>query len=106
METVQSFLETYERVYQYNAALREYRKKLGRTNDLTVYVRSVSVESENNQFTATVEGELQWGIIEAGTTTPETPTETPLPMGHGPFEASYVVQSSELRRGEVTVECW
>lgn len=106
VESVRSFLESYESVYQYNAALRENPEKLGRTNDVTVYVRSVSVASEDNQFTAHVEGELQWEIIEPGTTTPETPTETPLPMGHGPFEASYVVQNSELRRGAVTVECW
>jgi len=105
-EAVQSFLETYESAYQYNTELREHPEKLGRTNGLTVYVSEVSVESEDDQFTGTVEGQLNWEIADRGTTTSGTPTETPLPIGHRGFETSYVVGNRELRREAATVECW
>lgn len=106
-DTLTEFLGAYERAYRYNDALAADPNKIGRTNELTVRVRSVSVTSDPDQFTATVSGQLQWDIIDTeDTSTPETPTETPLPMGHGPFEASYVVTDRKLRREGVVVECW
>lgn len=107
-ETVRQFLREYESAYQYNHALAANPDKIGRTNEFTVHVQSVSVDTNDGQLTAEVSGQLQSDIIDhgTGTTTPETTTETPLPMGHGPFEASYVVTDRELRRDSVIVECW
>lgn len=107
-ETVRGFLTEYERAYQYNDALAANPDKIGRTNEFAVDVRSVSIENDDDQFTAEVGGQLRSDIVDSGTgtTTPETPTETPLPMGHGPFETSYVMTGRELRREAVVVECW
>lgn len=107
-ESVREFLDAYEAVYQYNDALAASPNKVGRTNEITVRIRSVSVTSEPDGFTAAVSGQFQSDIIDApsSTTTPETPTESPLPMGHGPVEASYAVTERELTREGVVVECW
>lgn len=107
-ETVKEFLNAYETAYQYNDALAANPNKIGRTNEITVRIRSVSVTSEPDGFTATVSGQFQSDIIDAepSTTTPETQTETPLPMGHGPVEASYTVTERKLRREGIVRECW
>jgi hypothetical protein len=107
-ETVEKFLTAYETAYQYNDALAANPNKIGRTNAITVRIQSVSVTSEPDGFTATVSGQFQSDIIDAepSTTTPETPTETPLPMGHGPIEASYTVTERKLSRESTVRECW
>jgi hypothetical protein len=105
-ESVQSFLETYESAYQYNTQLGEHPDMLGRTNDLSIYVSEVTVQSENGQFTGEVQGQLNWEIADRGTTTSGTPTETALPIGHRGFVTPYVVGDRELRRDGATVECW
>jgi hypothetical protein len=106
--SVETFLQQYETAYQYNDALAANPDKIGRTNELTVYVSTVSVEPEDGRFTAEVSGQLQSDIVdpEPGTRTPATPTETPLPVGRGPFESSYEVTDRRLRRNGVVVECW
>lgn len=107
-ETVEEFLKGYETAYQYNDALAANPNKIGRTNQITVRIHSVSVTSQPDGFTANVSGQFQSDIIDSGTptTTPETPTETPLPMGHGPVEASYTVTERTLSREGVVLECW
>ena len=106
-ERLEAYLEAYETAYQYNKTLLRYPDKYGRTNELTVYVRSVSVESEGDRFTAVVSGYLQTGILDATDANgSDTPTRSPLPMGHKPFEASYEVTDRKLRRESTVVECW
>lgn len=106
-ESIKEFLEAYETAYQYNDALSANPNKIGRTNEITVRIHSISVSSEPERFTANVSGQFQSDIINAGTPkTPETPTETPLPMGHGPVEASYTVKKRKLSREGVVLECW
>lgn len=106
--TVKEFLTAYETAYQYNDALAANPNKIGRTNEITISIQSVSVTSESDGYTATVSGQFQSDIIdlETSTTTPETPTETPLPMGHGPIEASYTVTEPKLSREGIIRECW
>jgi hypothetical protein len=107
-ETIKQFLTAYENAYQYNDALAANPDKIGRTNEITIRIHSVSVTSESDGFTATVSGQFQSDIIDTdpSTTTPETQTETPLPMGHGPVEASYTVTERKLRREGTVRECW
>ena len=107
-ESMEEFLSAYERAYQYNDALAASPNKIGRTNEFTVFVQSVSVDAQDGRFTATVSGQYESDFLDtsASTTTPETPTETPLPAGHGPFEASYVLTERLLRREGVVHECW
>lgn len=107
-ETVREFLTAYETAYQYNDALAENPNKVGRTNEITIRIQSVSVTKEGDGFTATVTGEFQSDFIdtETATSTPETPTMTPLPMGHGPIEASYTVTERRLLRERTSLECW
>lgn len=105
-DSVEAFVRAYERAYQYNAELADNPVKIGRTNEFTVSVHSITVTSNGGRFAAEVSGQLQWDILDSGAATPETPTETPLPMGHGPFEASYVVTARTLRRDGVVVDCW
>lgn len=106
-ESVEDFLRAYEQAYQYNDALAANPDKIGRTNEFTVDVRSVSVTPRDDRFTAEVSGELQTDFLQSeSATTPTTETETPLPAGHGPFEASYVVTVRRLSREGVVLECW
>ncbi|WP_318567579.1 hypothetical protein [Salinigranum marinum] len=107
-ESIEGFLSAYERAYQYNDALAASPNKIGRTNEFTVFVQSVSVDAENEGFTATVSGQYESDFLDtsASTVTPETATETPLPAGRGPFEASYVITDRLLRREGVVHECW
>lgn len=106
--SLESFLAEYEAAYQYNDALAANPRKIGRTNELTVYVETVTVEADGDGFAANVEGQLQSDIVDRtpATTTPATPTDTPLPMGHGPFEAGYEASERALWREDVVVECW
>ena len=66
------------------------------------------MDAGNGRFTATVSGQYESDFLDtsASTVTPETPTETPLSAGHGPFEASYVLTERLLRREGVVHECW
>jgi hypothetical protein len=107
-ETVAEFLEAYETAYQYNDALAANPNKIGRTNELTVRIQSVSVTPERDGFAADVRGQFQSSIVDvdSSTSTPETPTGTPLPMGRGPVEASYRVTERKLLREGVVRECW
>jgi hypothetical protein len=86
--------------------LAAHPDKYGHTNELTVRVREVDVEVDGDRYTAAVSGQLQTDFAEGDGGTPETPTETSLPAGHGPFEASYVVTERWLRRDGTTLECW
>jgi hypothetical protein len=107
-ETIKGFLKTYEVAYQYNDVLAANPNKIGRTNEITVRIQSVSVTSEPSGFTANVSGHFQSDIIDAedATTIPGTSTETPLPMGHGPVEVSYAITERKLSREGVVLECW
>lgn len=102
---VESFLEAYEEAYRYNDALAASPNKVGRTNEITITVRSVSVTADgDSRFNATVTVRFESDFIDPATAT--TPTETPLPAGHGTFETAYVVTDRFLRREGVVVECW
>lgn len=107
-ETLEPFLESYERAYRYNDMVASHPDKYGRTNEVTVRIDSVAVDAVDEGFTATVSGQVQTDFIdtETPTGTPETATETPLPIGHRPFETSYTVTERELERTGVTLECW
>lgn len=107
-ESLREFLEAYEKAYQYNDALAANPNKIGRTNEITIFIESVSVTSETDGYSAVVSGQFQSDIRDPGTpeTTPETPTETPLPMGRGPIEASYMITDRKLRREGIVTECW
>jgi hypothetical protein len=107
-ETLEPFLESYERAYLYNEMVASHPEKYGRTNEITVRIRSVSVDDGNGEFTATVNGQIQTDFIDSETPpgTPETATDTPLPIGHRPVETSYTVTDRKLERNGVTLECW
>lgn len=107
-ETLEPFLESYERAYRYNDMIASHPEKYGRTNEVTVWIDSVAVDTDDDGYTATVSGQVQTDFIdrETPTGTPETATETPLPIGHRPFETSYTVTERELERTGVTLECW
>lgn len=105
--TVEEWLGAYERAFQYNDALAANPRKVGRTNEITVTIQSVSVTAEDGAFRATVSGTFRSDLIDRdATTTSATPTETPLPMGYGPIEADYTVTERWLRREGVVRECW
>jgi hypothetical protein len=104
-ETVASFVEAYERVFRYNQQLSEHPSKIGQTNDLSVYVRETSVTPRESGFEVQVSGELIFGITDSDET-PATPTPTPLPMGHDPFETTFLVTERSLTRAGIVVECW
>lgn len=106
IESVRQFLDAYEHTYRYNEILAAHPDKYGRTNELTVRVEEVSVDGDGDRYTATVSGQLQVDFADGASGSPETPTETPLPAGHGPFEASYVVTGRRLRRDGTVLECW
>lgn len=102
---VQSYVRAFERAYQYNTQLAEYPEKLGRLNALDVYVAETSVERSGEQFTVMLSGQLNFSITGDGGD-PSTPTQTPLPSGHQPFETTYFVFRGGARRGGITVDCW
>lgn len=106
--TLEPFLESYEQAYLYNDMVASHPEKYGRTNEITVRIRSVTVDGGEDGFTATVSGQVQTDFIhaETATETPESPTETPLPIGHRPIETSYTVTERALERNGVTLECW
>jgi hypothetical protein len=104
-ETVESFVRAYERSYQYNEQLAAHPDKIGRLNDLDVSILDATVESEGERFTAVVSGQRNFGIVETSDT-PTTPTRTPLPIGHGPFEVSYALTDRAVSREGSVVECW
>ena len=105
---LESYLGSYERAYLYNEMVASNPDKYGRTNEITVRVRSVVVEAGDEGFTATVNGQIQTDFThpETPTDTPETATDTPLPIGHRPVETSYTVTDRSLERNGVTLECW
>jgi hypothetical protein len=106
--TLEPFLESYEQAYLYNEMVASNPNKYGRTNEITVRIRSVAVDGGEAGFTATVSGRIQTDFIdpETPTETPETATDTPLPIGHRPVETSYTVTDRKLERNGVTLECW
>jgi hypothetical protein len=106
-ETVRSFVEPYERAYQYNAELADHPAEIGRRNELDVDVQETTVEVGGDRFTVRVSGDRYLSITDHDhTTTPATATPTPLPIGRRPFSATYVVSSRRVRREGVVVECW
>lgn len=104
-ETVVSFAAAYEKAYRYNEALAEYPDKMGRTNDADISIQEPTADAADGGYAVEVSGQVNYQILDA-TETPETPTETPLPMAHQPFETAYVVTDRRLRREGVVVECW
>lgn len=107
-ETVEEFLETYESAYQYNDQLAANPDKIGRTTEIIVSIRSVTVTSETDGFTAEVTGRLRSDFIvtETPTETPEPPTETPLPIMNVPIDTHYTVTERRLIREGVVLACW
>ncbi|AZH24585.1 hypothetical protein [Haloplanus aerogenes] len=105
-ESVGSFVEAYERVYQYNSMLAEYPDKIGRLNDLDVSINEITVTVEEETFVVGVTGQTNTGITTDDGGGSETPTQTPLPMGHWPFETTYKVSDEFVRRGGTVYECW
>ncbi|WP_372912030.1 hypothetical protein [Salinigranum sp.] len=105
-DTVRSFVQAYEKAYQYNAALAEDPQKVGRLNELEVAVSETTVESADDPFTVSVSGNRYYRISTPGASDTPTPTVTPLPRGRRPFDVSYVVTPTFLRREDVVVECW
>ena len=104
-ESVGSFVEAYERAYQYNDMLAEHPDKIGRLNDLDISVSEVAVTVDDGRFAADVSGQANTGIT-ADVDDAATPTRTPLPMGHWPFETSYTVTEQFVRRAGIVHECW
>lgn len=103
---MKQFVAAYERAFQYNDALAANPRKIGRTNELTVLIDTVSVTDGENGFDATVEGTWQSDFTDwTPAATPTTPTATPLPAGHAPFETSYFVDGLVVRREGVVHEC-
>jgi hypothetical protein len=105
-DTVRSFVQAYEKAYQYNAALGEDPQKIGRLNELEVAVSETTAKSACDRFTVSVSGNRYYRISTPSSSDTPTPTVTPLPMGRRPFDASYVVTPTSLRRQDVVVECW
>lgn len=117
---VREFVAAYETAFQYNRALADHPRKFGRLNGLSVSVAEtrvvVETESETRRFSVEVSGQLNTSIggesdldsnaDDSTAVAPETPTVTPLPSGHYPFETSYLVTDRFLRRESVTVACW
>ena len=104
-ESVSSFVEAYERAYQYNGMLAAYPDMIGRRNDLDISVNEVTVTVADGEFTVDVTGQANTGITADGDEA-ATPTRTPLPTGHWPFEAAYTVTDRVVRREGVVRECW
>ncbi|MDX1746366.1 MAG: hypothetical protein R3324_10550 [Halobacteriales archaeon] len=104
-ESVRSFVETYERTYRYNEMLAEYPEKIGRLNDVDVSILEVTVDTDDGTFTTNVSGQVNTGITTDGSDE-GTPTQTPLPMGHLPFDVSYAVSERLVERKGVVYECW
>jgi hypothetical protein len=111
-ERVRTFVSAYERAFQYNRRLADDPDKLGRLNSLSVHVGETRVETDTDtdhqRFVVDVSGQVSTGIRDVDSTgaTPATPTVTPLPMGHRPFETQYVVTERFLCRDGVVVACW
>ncbi|AXG09424.1 hypothetical protein [Haloplanus rubicundus] len=106
-DSVSSFVEAYERAYQYNEMLAAYPDMIGRRNDLDISVNEVTVTVADGEFTVDVTGQANTGITADGDeAATATPTRTPLPMGHWPFEATYTVTDRFVRRAGVVHECW
>jgi hypothetical protein len=104
-DAVASFVEAYERAYQYNSMLAEHPDAIGRRNDVDISVNEVTVTADGGTFTVRVSGQANTGITTGGDE-PETPTQTPLPMGHWPFETAYTVSERFVRREGTVHECW
>jgi hypothetical protein len=104
-ESVGSFVEAYERAYQYNTMLAAHPDEIGRRNDLDISVSEVTATVDDGTFTVGVSGQANTGIT-ADSDDPETPTQTPLPMGHWPFATSYTVTARFVRREGTVYECW
>lgn len=109
--SVRAFVEAYETAYQYNRHLADNPRKIGRLNSLSVYVAEseVTVESEADPrlVSVVVSGQASTSITgRSGAATPETPTVTPLPTAHWPFETAYLVSERGVRREGRVVECW
>lgn len=104
-DSVGSFVAAYERAYQYNSMLAEYPDKIGRLNDLDISINEVTVTVEDGVFAADVSGQANTGIT-ADSDDAESQTQTPLPMGHLPFESAYTISGRFVRREGVVYECW
>lgn len=106
--SVERFVADYERAYRYNEALAANPDLVGRTNEITVEVDSVTADRRNGGFVVAVSGEQESDFLDPTprAETPETATRTPLPAGHGPFETRYTVTERHVERDGVTVECW
>lgn len=103
-ESMGSFVEAYERAYQYNGMLAEHPDAIGRLNDLNISINEVAVTAEDGRFGIEVAGQANTGIT--ADDDPATPTRTPLPMGHWPFETVYTVAERFVRRERTVHECW
>jgi hypothetical protein len=103
--TVESFVAAFERAYQYNRALADDPRKIGRLNELDVRVSQTTVESDGSAFTVEVSGSSYFSIATSEGPEKPTPTVTPLPMGRRPFGASYVVTPASVRRDDTVVRC-
>ena len=84
----------------------EHPEKIGRLNDLDVSINEVSVKREEGQFSIEMSGQANTGITTGSSDSGGTPTQTPLPMGHFPFEAAYTVSERGVRREGTVYECW
>jgi len=104
-ESVGSFVEAYERAYQYNDMLADHPDKIGRLNDLDTSINEITVVVDDGRFAADVSGQTNTGITVDGDDA-ATPTQTPLPTGHWPFDISYTVTERFVRREGVVHECW
>lgn len=106
--SVERFVADYEPAYRYNEALAASPDLVGRTNEITVEVDSVTADRRNGGFSVEVTGEQESDFLDPTprAETPETATRTPLPAGHGPFETRYIVTERHVERDGVTVECW
>ena len=104
-DSVSSFVEAYERAYQYNSMLADHPDKFGRLNDLDISILEVTVTVDDGTFVVDVSGQANTGITADGDEA-ATPTRTPLPTGHWPFEAAYTVTDRVVRREGVVRECW
>lgn len=103
--SVGSFVKAYERAYQYNSMLAEHPDTIGHLNDLNVSVNEVTVTAEDGTFVVRVSGQANTGIT-TDDDDAATPTRTPLPMGHWPFETTYTVSDRFVRREGTVHECW
>jgi hypothetical protein len=103
-ELTRESVEAYERARRYNEMLAAYPDVIGRRNDPDSSVNEVTVTVVDGEFTVEVTGQATTGIT-VGDDEVATPTRTPLPMGHWPFEAMYTVTDRFVRREGVVREC-